>query len=87
MSGFRLTLRQQPAGRLDMSGVDAARFAGMSAADVERAELSPGLRLKDVFSVAGSSGETLTIADFVRLYQRSADALPADTAPDSAQVL
>ena len=32
-------------------------------------------------------GETLTIADFVRLYQRSADALPADTAPDSAQVL
>jgi formylmethanofuran dehydrogenase subunit C len=62
MSGFRLTLRQQPAGRLDMSGVDAARFAGMSAADVERAELSPGLRLKDVFSVAGSSGETLTIA-------------------------
>ena len=62
MSGYRLSLRNVPAGRLDMSGITPARLAALSVADIERLELAGGMRLKDAFSVAGSTGTTLTIS-------------------------
>lgn len=62
MSGFRLTVRQLPPGRLDMSGITPARLAGLSSAEVERLELAGGILMQEVFSVAGSAGSTLTIS-------------------------
>lgn len=62
MSGYRLTLRQPLPGRLDMSGINPQRLAALSAAEVERLELSLGIRIKDVFSVTGNSSPALTIS-------------------------
>ena len=47
-----------------------------------RADLEDLVRIESVWADPARRGETLTIADFVRLYQRSADSVASDEPSD-----
>ncbi|HEY6513130.1 MAG TPA: formylmethanofuran dehydrogenase subunit C, partial [Burkholderiaceae bacterium] len=66
MSGWRLTLKQASALRVDLRGVTPAALAGLSAAEVERLPLGYGnatLPLAEFFSVAPSADNDALIFD------------------------
>lgn len=65
MTGLTLKLRNQPAERLNLSGLTAGVLADLSASDAKAINVSTtkaDLTVGDVFDVSGESGDTLTIS-------------------------
>jgi formylmethanofuran dehydrogenase subunit C len=65
MSTLSFTLRQAPHQVVDLSALLPSKLAGLSSSDIERIELGSGhtaVRVGDLFTVAGSPGDTITIS-------------------------
>ncbi len=65
MSGWRLTLRQSPALRVDLRGITPAELAGLALAEVERLPV-------------GHGNSTQPLAEFFKVELRTGDALVFD---------
>ena len=63
MSALRLQLRQAPAGRIDLAGLNPDTVSRLPLKEIERLALGRDARLKvgDVFRVSGSPGATVAI--------------------------
>ena len=63
MSALRLQLRQAPAGRIDLAGLNPEAVSRLPLKEIERLALGRDARLKvgDVFRVSGSPGATVAI--------------------------